>query len=497
MSHFKGIIAAGHATTAAVAGEILKAGGNAFDAAIAAMLVSFNTEPCMSSPGGGGFANIHTASGKTEILDFFCQTPRRKLSPEDCDFYPFTIDFGGVKEEFYMGHGSHAVPGQIAGLFEMHHKYGTIPMKTLVEPAIDIVKKGVEVDPFQHLDIVLLENMMNTNPEAKALYHPNGKFLQVGETLYMPYLSDFLDMISREGPRAFYEGEIARKISDESQSKGGHISMEDFVNYQVNSCKPTEIRYKGKKIRTTTFPSLGGLVIALGLGELSKLEKDISNHLSKEHVARLLRVLDKMENTTRRPEILFGHLEAYENILFTKKWGSTTHYGILDAMGNAVSVTVSNGEGSGYMIPGTNCFMNNMLGEAALLPDGFYSWNENTRLNSLMSPTIVVNEENKAEIITGTGGAGRIPGAILQVLHYLLDYDLDVETAVHAPRMHLVGQELNMEPGFEDLDNYGKFSPSVWDGPNMYFGGVHTIFTKNGNARAIGDKRRYGVSLKV
>ena len=497
MSHFKGVIAAGHATTAEVAGEILKAGGNAFDAAIAAMLVSFNTEPCMSSPGGGGFANIHTASGKTEILDFFCQTPRRKRSPEDCDFYPFTINFGEVTEDFQIGHGSHAVPGQIAGLFEMHRKYGTIPMRILAQPAIDIVKKGVEVDPFQHMDIVLLENMMNSNPEAKALYHPNGEFLQVGETLYMPQLADFLDMISREGPREFYEGEIAQKISDESQSKGGHIAMDDFVNYKVNSCQPTEIKYKGKKIRTTTFPSLGGLVIALGLGELSKLEENIPNHLSKEHVARLLKVLDKMENTTRRPEILFGHLETYENILFTKKWGSTTHFGILDAMGNAVSITLSNGEGSGYMIPGTNCFMNNMLGEAALLPDGFYSWNENTRLNSLMSPTIVVNEENKAEIIIGTGGAGRIPGAILQVLHYLLDYDLDVETAVHAPRMHLTGLDLNIEPGLENLSNYGKFNPSVWDKPNMYFGGVNTIISKNGNVDAVGDSRRYGVKLKV
>lgn len=497
MGHFKGMIAAGHEVTASVAGEILENGGNAFDAAIAALLVSFNAEPCMSSPGGGGFANIHTAKGESEILDFFCQTPNHKEAAESCDFYPFTINFGGAMEDFHIGHGSHAVPGIIAGIFEMHKKYATIPMKDLAQPAIEHIKKGVPIDPFQYQDIVLLENMMKPNAEARELYHPDGKFIAIGENLFLPQLADFIDMISRDGPREFYEGEIAKKIAEESKGKGGHIRYDDFVNYQVKNQYPTEIDYRGKKVRTTRLPSLGGLVIALGLGELSRSGGEYDSHLSKKHVSRLLKVLDKMENTSRKPEMLLGELSMYENILFTKKWGSTTHFGILDDFGNAVSITVSNGEGSGYMIPGTSCFMNNMLGEAALLPEGFFSWKENTRLNSLMSPTIVVDSENKAEIITGTGGAGRIPSAILQVLHYLLDYDLDVNTAVHAPRMHVSGNDLSVEPGFDDLADYGRFNHKIWEEPHMYFGGVHTIISRNGKVTAVGDKRRYGVMKRV
>ncbi len=492
----KGIVVAGHEATANIAIEVLKDGGNAFDAAVAAMLVAFNSEPCMSSPGGGGFANIHTKDGHAEILDFFCQTPKSKKTAAESDFYPFNINFGGTTEDFYIGHASHAVPGMLAGIFKMHELYGSIPIKTLVEPIIEITKKGIGLDPFQHMDIVLLENMMNQSPRALEIFTRNGKPLEIGQTLHMPALSDFIDAISREGPRLFYEGEIAGKICLDSKMKGGNLTMDDFKSYKVIRRKPIEIDYRGKKIRTTTFPSLGGAIIALGLGELSK-EEIKGSHLSQAHLDRLVPILKKMEYTNRNPENLAKHLDLYENVLFSKKWGSTTHFGVLDKEGNAVSITISNGEGSGYIIPGTDCFMNNMLGEAALLPDGFFSWKEDTRLFSLMSPTIVSNKGKEIEIITGTGGAGRIPGSILQTLHYLIDYELDVEEAVHSPRMHLTEKELNVEPGFEGEVRDSDLDVSIWDDLHMYYGGVHTITKKENEIRGVGDKRRYGVVKRL
>ncbi len=499
MSKYKGgIVAAGHEVTAQMAVDVMKEGGNAFDAAVAAIIVGFNSEPCMSSPGGGGFANIFTKDGHSEILDFFCQTPIHKLSPEDSHFYPFTINFGEAQEDFYIGHGSHAVPGVLAGAFKMHELYGRLPLKTIFEPIIDITKKGIPLDPFQHMDIVLLENMMNQSPRATELYFNQGQPLQVGETLLMPQLADFLDAISREGTDLFYKGEIAQKICEDSQQMGGNLRREDFENYKVIRRNPIQIDYKGKKVHTTTFPSLGGAIIALGLGELSRTEEIDGSYLSQKHLERIVPILEKMEFTHRNPQNLIRHLELYENILFSKKWGSTTHFSILDGEGNAVAVTLSNGEGSGYMIPGTDCLMNNMLGEAALLPEGYFSWKENSRLFSLMSPTIVSNGKGEVEIITGTGGAGRIPGAIFQVIHYLLDYGLDVEQAVHAPRMHLTEEVLNVEPGFYGKPRTnGNYTCSVWEKSHMYFGGVHTIQKSKGKAVGVGDKRRYGVVREV
>ncbi len=489
----KGIVVAGHEATADIAVDIMKEGGNAYDAAVAAMLVAFNAEPCMCSPGGGGFANIFTKEGHSEVLDFFCQTPRKKLLAGESDFFPFTINFGGAKEDFYIGHGSHAVPGILAGCFQIHESYGRIPMNRLVEPVLETIKGGVEVDPFQYMDIVFLNEMMQHDPRALEIYFDEkNRPLQVGRKIVMDALPDFIDAIGREGVRLFYEGEPARKICRDGKEKGGNLDLEDFKTYKVNRRSPIAITHKNRKILTPHFPSLGGAIIALGFGELNAMtKKGIPNF--KTHVEDLLPVLKKMERTNRNPENLFPELGFYENIMLNKKWGSTTHFGILDGEGNAVSVTVSNGEGSGYIIPGTDCFMNNMLGEAALLPNGYFSWKENTRLYSLMSPTIVVHPEKGVDIITGTGGAGRIPGAVFQVLHYLMDYGWKVEKAVHAPRMHLNGNTLNLEPGFDSIPSNIDTEISEWKESHMFFGGVHTITLNNGELDGIGDERRYGV----
>ncbi len=495
---FKGVVAAGHEATAEVACEVLKEGGNAFDAAIAALWVSFNSEPCMSSPGGGGFAQIMTNKGEHKVIDFFCQTPHKKLSADIAHFYPFTINFGGASEEFYIGHASHAVPGMIAGIFKMHQQFATMPMEVLIQPAVERIKRGIPIDEFQHIDIVLLDEMIEQSQEAVSIFKKDNKALEVGELLYMPNLADFIYSMAKEGEREFYEGSIAQKISQDSRDNRGHIDLIDFKNYQANIKNSLYFNYKNKKVYTTPFPSLGGSVIGLGLGEMASYNRNVSNANSSKHIERLLPVLKKMEHTTRKPEILIKELQTYQNILSTKKWGSTTHFNILDKDGNAVAITVSNGEGSGYIMPHTNCFMNNMLGEAALLPEGFFSWKENIRLHSLMSPTIVANENNEVEIVTGTGGAGRIPSAIFQVLHYLIDYGLSVEEAVHAPRMHLQEHLLNIEPPLvADFHNNDGIDYHHWENKYMYFGGVHTIQKKKDIIEAIGDSRRFGVVKKV
>ena len=181
-----------------------------------------------------------------------------------------------------------------------------------------------------------------------------------------------------------------------------------------------------------------------------------------------------------------------------KKWGSTTHFNIVDKAGNAINITMSNGEGCGYMVPGTNVMLNNMLGEASLLPNGLHSWTPNSRLSSMMSPTIVLDVLGQFQTAIGTGGGSRIPSMIAQVLHYLIDFDMPTKTAVDAPRLHNEHQELNLEPGF-----MGKHLPNNqldiinWETPAMFFGGVHTIHRFNQELQACGDKRREGFSCVV
>ncbi|MGB1216884.1 MAG: gamma-glutamyltransferase [Saprospiraceae bacterium] len=493
MKFSKGVVAAGHGTTADVAAEILANNGNAYDAAVAALLVSFLSEPCMSSPGGGGFANVFKADGTSHVLDFFCQTPKKKLAAEVCDFFPFTINFGGASEDFYIGHGSHAVPGMIAGIFKLHELHCSMPFADLTSLAIEYARKGVPLDAFQRLDIGLLEEMIGFSKRGIELYKKkDGSLLEKGDNLYMKNLSGFLEMLVHEGKREFYEGEIANRVVEDGLEKGGHLQYADFKDYKVNISQPITVNYKKNSVITPSYPSLGGMVLSMGLAEHSKKEMKPHSHDSYAHLEHILPAIRKMEETVRDPQILSKYLEQYDNVAFNKKWGSTTHLGIVDKWGNAVSITVSNGEGSGYIIPGTDCFMNNMLGEAALLPNGFFSWKEDTRLYSLMSPTIIT-KDNEVKMVTGTGGAGRIPSMIFQVIQYLLDYGLDLQEAVDASRIHLAEGLLNIEPGMNgDINLPNDLTSKIWDDKAMYFGGVHSIYSEKGGLHAVGDKRRFG-----
>jgi len=189
---------------------------------------------------------------------------------------------------------------------------------------------------------------------------------------------------------------------------------------------------------------------------------------------------------------------AFKNEIKTlsKKWGSTSHFNILDEEGNAINITMSNGEGSGYMVKDTNIMLNNMLGETSLLPNGLHSWEPSRRLASMMSPTIVTNLNNRFRIALGTGGGSRIPSMIAQVLHYLIDFEVSTLHAVQADRMHNEYLELNLEPAFIGKNATQKDLEVVnWNQKAMFFGGVHTISRKNGQIDAVADSRREGHAI--
>lgn len=484
----KGIIAAGHEKTAEAAALILKDGGNAFDAAIAAFFASFISEPCMSSAGGGAFANILTATGQSVFLDCFCQTPKQKRPLSEIDFGPMVVNFGSTTETFHVGMGSIAVPGIIAGIYYIHEHFASLPMSVLLEPALDLARNGVVINDFQFFDIRVLEAIMTKEEEARNIFYPTGSPIPVGSVLKMPAMADYLEFLVKEGKREFYEGELAQRLVADSKERGGFLTERDLLDYEVKVSKPLSFGYRDRTILTNPLPSMGGTLLGLVLRKLEKRYQQNYKAFSKQHVQTLQQIIDEVFRVER----------SVTNL--NKKWGSTSHFNIVDKKGNAINITMSNGEGCGYMVPGTNVMMNNMLGEASLLPNGFHSWTPDTRLSSMMSPTLVLDAEEKFEIAIGTGGASRIPAAIAQVLHYLIDFKMDVHEAVHAARLHNEHLELNLEPDF-----VGKHLPAAndllkvinWEQPAMYFGGVHTIQRKGSRLYAAGDTRREGFALEV
>ena len=475
-------ISAGHEVTLEVAKLILQEGGNAFDAAIAAYVASWIAEPCMSSAGGGAFANVYTADHQAYLFDFFCQTPKQRLPKEQLEFIPIHVDFGEAQELYYGGAASMAVPGSIAGIYALHKQLGTIPMSQLLEPAIEYAKAGVPINNFQHYDLSLLHTVFDHQSRAKALFKPDGELINIGHNLQLPFLADFLDYLGHEGPNAFYEGEVAQKIVNHCKEKGGFLTRDDFRNYQNILRKPLSIPFRNYQILTNPLPSTGGTLIAVGLDFLQE-NTTIANGID------ILSAFQKMDRFEKDPEKLGSYLQN------RNRRGATSHFNILDRWGNAIALTMTLGEGSGHFVEGTDIHMNNMLGEESLVPQGWHKWKKDVRMSSMMSPSIAINETGLPELIIGSGGASRIPGAIMQLLVNCIDYDLPLEEAVKTPRMHFE-RKLDLEPGYplDQTDIPENISFKYWEKQSMFFGGTHGIGIGKNKVEAFGDPRRDGVA---
>ncbi len=500
----KPAIAAGHPLTASVAYEVMKDGGNAIDAAVAAFFMSFLTEPCMSSAGGGSFANIFTKNGEVYFLDFFCQTPRRKRPSDLASCIPVDLDFGGTTERYYVGHGSSAVPGAIAGAFALHERFGTMPMKELVQPLITAANEGVLVNAFQNYEFRLLQPIIEKSADGRALFFDGPDVLTVGEKLSMPRLADFMDYCCREGTDAFYKGEVAEKLVRAHTEHGGHITKKDLENYEPIFRKPFRIPYKKWAVLCNPFPAIGGAFLGLFLKHL-EAQSNADVPYGKEYLSQLYDALVYLMPFRENKNMLLAemgrlwpqHLFMGREQLWNSKRGSTTHFNVVDKWGNAVSLTTSIGEGAGYFLEGTDIQMNNMLGELALLPNGLNSWKENCRLSSMMTPTVVLDDQGALIMVTGSAGGSRIPTAIGQVIWNILEYDLDVNAAVNGSRAFLGADVFDIEYGLGEagLQLNIKEKLNVWERNAMFFGGTHTLFRKGNEWSAAGDLRRDGVAI--
>jgi gamma-glutamyltranspeptidase / glutathione hydrolase len=484
----QGAIAAGHPKTVEAGLEMLRLGGNAIDAVLAALLTACVVEPLLTSPAGGGFCLVQSAGQPAQLFDFFTQTPL--LRPEgNLDFYPVSVDFGGASQEFHIGLGAVAVPGLLAGIEALQQHYSRLPLSVLIEPAVAAARQGIEIIPFMAYCLRLLAPIVEATPSARQIYAPAGLLLQQADLFRNPDLADFLEAFAQEGAACFYQGEPARAIAQLCHDQGGLLRRADLESYRVIVRDPLQHRWRNWSFSTNPPPSAGGLMMTRALQDL----EGAADPLAAPTLVRSLRHLealrrDHLDERLHEPEITTEFLKQS-----SCKWGSTTHISAVDAQGNAASLTSSNGEGCGTVLSGTGIHLNNMLGEADLNPRGFHRWPPNRRQSSMMAPSLLRTSDQV--IVLGSGGSNRIRTAILQVaLRAALGQDL--QQAVTAPRLHWEAERLDWEPGWNAAAISQAACPGetiqAWQAPNMFFGGVHAVRLSQGQLSGMGDPRRNG-----
>ncbi len=509
MVHKLGVAASGSPEVSQAAVEILEAGGNAFDAALAALCVATVAEPLLASLGGGGFLLAMPDSGTPLVYDFFCQTPAQRKPEEDLDFYPIMADFGAALQEFHVGMGSMAVPGVVAGIFEIHRDLGRMPMGDIMAPVMELARTGVVVNSFNHYIIRILQPILEATADSFSMYQSPaspGQLIRQGERLVNPDAVATLEALARTGPDLFYRGDWAEQLLRDCAQNGGQLSAGDLAGYRVIRREPVRFRYRDAECFINPPPSTGGCLVTFGLKLLSDWLPGDAKFGSPEHMMGLLRSL-RAANLARDRHDADSGLEALLDEEVVKRWRKgleehsmfsrgTTHISVADRQGNLASLTVSNGEGCSYVLPGTGIMLNNMLGEQDLNPRGFHRWKEGCRLASMMSPAVAERADG-SRLALGSGGSNRIRSAITQVFSNLLDFNMSLGQAVSAPRIHLEDELLSIEAGYNQPTMQALESAVPknhdWAEKNLFFGGVHVVSSRGDSYfSGAGDPRRGG-----
>ncbi|MGH2803324.1 MAG: gamma-glutamyltransferase family protein [Thermoleophilaceae bacterium] len=505
----KGVVAAGHPLTAEAGADVLRDGGNAVDAAVGCVLMSFVAESPLTGPGAGGFMLVHTAGGEDHLLDFFVSAPGHGLDArEPVALMPIDVHFSeDAVQRFNVGPSSCGAYGTTLGLADALERFGTARLGDLTSRPARAAREGVEVVPMQAFLFEVLEPIFRSTPECSELYAPGGRLLRRGETYRFPDLGGLLDRLGDEGPGFLYTGDVAAAASDWVLERGGLLTREDLARYAIEEREPARVSYRGRTVLTNPPPSSGGILIADALGILERL--------ARPHDACVIAEVIASTNRARDEEFLAGlETEGYLERFLAKealdavatevrsRLGNTTHISVMDASGNCASVTCSNGSCSGVVVPGTGMHLNNMLGEQDLNPLGYHRYQPGTRVPSMMAPTVVLRED-RAEMALGSAGSNRIRSAILQTILGVVDHGLAAQEAVAGPRIHVEGREVEAEPG-TDEEPLGRLERSGWTvrrwaEQNLFFGGVQAVarHPETGELSGGGDPRRGGAARIV
>ncbi|MBK9950272.1 MAG: gamma-glutamyltransferase [Candidatus Competibacteraceae bacterium] len=466
---------------------ILRQGGNAVDAAVAIGFALAVTLPQAGNLGGGGFMLVYDAAEKqSEAIDF------REVAPAAIrrDFY---LNEKGEVDETRIRHSHQAagVPGTVAGLALAHGRHGHLPWPQLLAPAIRLAEQGIAVSPELAQSLQESRGRMARWPASlKQFFKPDGSPYQTGETLAQPDLAASLKLIAEQGPPAFYQGEVARRLVADMKAHGGLIALDDLKKYRAVVRQPARGSYRGYDILSMPPPSSGGVhliqllnmmetwpLAELGAGSAATLHRmteamkvayaDRSEYLgdpdfvkipvagltSKAYAKELAGRID-LNRARPASEIKPGQPQRHES-------EQTTHYSVIDRDGNAVAVTYTLNfpYGSAIVAAGTGILLNNEMDDFAAKPGvpnayGLIGGDANAvgpgkRPLSSMSPTIVL-KDGQPVLVTGSPGGSRIITTVLQIISNVIDHNMNVAQATLAPRFHhqWLPDELRIEEGF-------------------------------------------------
>ena len=497
---FLGAVASGHPATTSAAAEVLRGGGNAFDAAIGAGFAAAVAEPFLTSLAGGGFLlarSVDTRGGPAEetVFDFFVATPGlggdRRHAASDLVGVP--IRFGHAVQDFYVGPASVGTPGVLSGYLAVHERLGRLALTEVVAPAVRIAREGIDVDPFLVQLVDLLMPIIERTDQGRSLFFRDGRPLRVGDRFTNPDLASLLAAVGAGDRTGFDPEEL-----------GGNVSAADLSAYRVIERQPLRIDHRGARVLTNPPPSMGGSLVAHGLEVVGHTEP-----VADRDEPRAIRV---------RAEALRSVTE-HRTKLGPAATRGTTHLAVIDADGNVATMTTSNGSGSGEFAEGLGVQLNNVMGEEDLHPGGFGTAVPGERVGSMMSPTIVELDSGGIAAF-GSGGSERIRSTVMGLVLDVVDAGLSMSEAVAAPRLHWDGAAFQVEPGWAEtglraLEDDG-WTVNRWPVPDLYFGGAHAVFAHgdpansapNGDAvggcvggelavEAVGDPRRGGVGAMI
>jgi len=456
-------VAAGHPATAEVGAEILRDGGTAADATVAACLASCVAETVMTGLLGGGHAvYFDSGSGRVANLDCFVAMPGLGRQRGQVELLELEVPFGSELVHYAVGIGSCGVPGVAAGLDALWTAHGRLPWQRLVEPALRLARSGVPM-PAAHASCLKMLSVVMTMNEGAEIYSPGGSLLQEGDLLRQPGLVAALETLAAEGPRSAYEGTIGRALLDLVQERGGLVTEEDLAGYEARWGEPVAVEFCGYNLRTRAG-------LSDFRGALAALPQ--------------LRGSSEPERALALVGALVEEIPAQTG---------TTNISVLDADGSACVLTTSLGLGSGDFLPGFDLHLNSMLGEADLLTGPL---EPGERVASMMAPSIALDDGGVA-LAVGAAGGTRLRSALLQVVAGILDEGLEPQAAVDRPRLHPAGALVHLEPGF-GAETTGALESAglevrAWPSRHHYFGGVSAV-TQNG---AAGDPRRSGAARVV
>jgi gamma-glutamyltranspeptidase/glutathione hydrolase len=485
----KAMVVSVHPEAARVGAEIMRQGGNAVDAAVATGFALAVVHPAAGNIGGGGFMLLRKANGEVHFLDFREKAPRAASR----DMY---LDRQGniIPKASLFGYKAIGVPGSVAGLVYAQQHWGKLPLRTVMQPAIRLAREGVRLI-YQEARSMHYERNSDTMQledraflgEGKRIFQRNGRFYEQGEIFRQPELAQTLERIAAN-PGSFYKGALAREIAAAIKSGGGLITAQDLADYEVKERQPVKGNYRGYEIISAPPPSSGGITMletlnileGYNLGKLGNRSADsihlaieafrraffdraellgdpdfsqipVAQLIDKKYAAGWRNSMDLMRATdsreVRRPAG-FGDLDRRAAAPYTGlESNNTTHYSVVDPQGNAVAVTTTLNDsfGAGVTAGRLGFLLNDEMDDFTSKPGvpngyGLIQGEANAiapgkRPLSAMAPTIVL-KDGKLFMVLGSPGGPRIISTVTNILTGVVDFGLDIQQAVDAPRFH-------------------------------------------------------------